>query len=40
VGDARWLLLIHQLPQRPLYLRARVKRELDRAGAVALKNSV
>ena len=37
---ARWLLLIHQLPERPLYLRAKVKRRLDRAGAVAVKNSV
>ena len=36
----RWHLLIHQLPARPLYFRARVKRHLDRAGAVALKNSV
>ena len=38
--DARWLLLIHQLPARPLYLRAKVKRRLDQAGAVPLKNSV
>jgi hypothetical protein len=40
MADARWLLLIHQLPVRPLYLRAKVKRRLDQAGAVALKNSV
>src|SRR4029079_16096843 len=40
MADARWLLLIHQLPARPLYLRAKVKRRLDQAGAVALKNSV
>jgi hypothetical protein len=40
MADARWLLLIHQLPTRPLYLRAKVKRRLDQAGAVALKNSV
>ena len=40
MSEARWLLLIHQLPARPLYLRAKVKRRLDRAGAVALKNSV
>jgi len=40
VSDARWRLLIHQLPARPLYLRAKVKRRLDQAGAVALKNSV
>jgi len=36
----RWLLLIHQLPPRPLYLRARIRQRLARAGAVALKNSV
>ena len=35
-----WLLLIHQIPARPLYLRARVRTLLERAGAVALKNSV
>ena len=35
-----WLLLIHQIPARPLYLRARVRALLARAGAVALKNSV
>lgn len=40
MSDARWRLLIHQLPTRPLYLRAKVKRRLDQAGAVALKNSV
>jgi len=40
VPAARWLLLIHQLPARPLYLRAKVKRRLDQAGAIALKNSV
>jgi len=40
MSDARWRLLIHQLPARPLYLRAKVKRRLDRAGAVAVKNSV
>ncbi|HEY6066862.1 MAG TPA: chromate resistance protein ChrB domain-containing protein [Thermoanaerobaculia bacterium] len=36
----RWWLLIHQLPPRPLYLRARVRNSLARAGAVALKNAV
>ena len=35
-----WLLLIHQIPARPLYLRARVRTLLDRTGAVALKNTV
>jgi hypothetical protein len=36
----RWYLLIHQLPPKPLYLRARIRQLLARAGAVALKNSV
>ncbi len=33
-------LLIHQLPPRPLYLRARIRQRLERVGAVALKKSV
>jgi hypothetical protein len=40
VARQDWLLLIHQIPARPLYLRARVRTLLERAGAVALKNSV
>jgi hypothetical protein len=36
----RWLLLIHQLPKEPAYLRVKVGRRLARIGAVALKNSV
>src|SRR5215470_5068911 len=39
-GVARWCLLIHQLPPKPLYLRARIRQSLARVGAVALKNSV
>src|SRR5258706_10526526 len=35
-----WLLLIHQIPVRPIYLRARIGMRLTRLGAVALKNSV
>jgi hypothetical protein len=35
-----WFLLIHQLPPKPLYLRAKVRNQLARVGAVALKNSV
>jgi hypothetical protein len=35
-----WHLLIHQLPPRPLYVRARIRQRLEHAGAVALKNSV
>ena len=34
-----WLLIIHQLPPRPDYLRVKMARRLQRAGAVALKNS-
>lgn len=37
---ARWLLLIHQLPADPPYLRVKIGRRLDRVGAVALKGSV
>lgn len=36
----RWLLLIHHLPPEPAYLRVKVRRQLQRIGAVALKNSV
>jgi len=39
-GAPFWYLLIHQLPPRPLYLRAKVRRRLDRVGALAVKNSV
>jgi hypothetical protein len=37
---AGWYLLIHQLPPKPLYLRAKVRQRLARVGALALKNSV
>ena len=36
----RWLLLIHQLPPQPAYLRVKIGRRLAKVGAVALKNSV
>jgi hypothetical protein len=36
----RWLLLIHQIPPRPAYLRVKVGRRLQGLGAVAVKNSV
>jgi hypothetical protein len=39
-GSARWLLLIHQIPPRPNYLRVKFGRQLQKAGAVAMKNSV
>jgi len=37
---ADWLLLIHQIPPKPDYLRVKVRRRLQRIGALALKNSV
>ena len=36
----RWLLLIHQIPPKPAYFRAKVGRRLQRLGAVAIKNAV
>jgi hypothetical protein len=39
-GRTRWLLLIHQLPRDPAYLRVKIGRKLTRVGAVPLKNSV
>jgi hypothetical protein len=38
--EARWLLLIHQLPAAPAYLRVKVWRRLQRIGAVGLRGSV
>ena len=35
-----WLLLIHQLPAKPAYLRVKVWRRLQALGAVTVKNSV
>jgi len=40
MGEVRWLLLIHQIPPRPAYLRVKVGRRLHALGAVAVKNSV
>jgi hypothetical protein len=39
-NQARWLLLIHQLPPKPNYFRVKIWRRLQRLGAVAIKNSV
>jgi hypothetical protein len=40
-GEApRWLLLIHQIPPTPNYLRVKIGRRLARIGAVALKSTV
>jgi hypothetical protein len=36
----RWILLIHHIPPKPDYFRVKVRRRLQRIGAVALKNSV
>jgi hypothetical protein len=35
-----WLMLIHQIPPKPAYLRVKIGRRLARVGAVAIKNSV
>jgi hypothetical protein len=39
-ADARWLLLIHQIPPKPGYFRVKIWRRLQRLGAVAIKGSV
>src|SRR5688500_8450002 len=38
--ESTWLLLIHQLPPKPDYLRVKVRRRLDRIGALPLRGSV
>lgn len=38
--EGGWLLLIHQIPPKPAYLRVKIWRRLQRLGAVPLKNSV
>lgn len=40
MADEPWILLIHQLPPKPDYLRAKVGRRLARIGAVTIKNTV
>ena len=35
-----WLLLIHQIPAKPAYFRAKIWRRLQQLGAVAIKQSV
>lgn len=39
-SEPRWLLLIHQVPPKPDYLRVKVWRRLQSLGAIAIKNSV
>ena len=36
----RWLILVHRIPPRPPYLRAKMLQRLTNVGAVAVKNSV
>src|SRR6266566_2257027 len=36
----RWLLLFHQLPSTPAYLRVKVWRRMQALGAIAIKNAV
>lgn len=38
--EATWLLLIHQIPAKPDYLRVKIGRRLQQVGAVAIKSSV
>jgi hypothetical protein len=40
VAGDRWLMLVHQLPAKPAYLRVKVWRRLQGLGAVAVKNAV
>jgi hypothetical protein len=40
VDEAAWLLLMHQIPPKPPYLRVKIWRKLQTLGAIALKNSV
>src|SRR5262247_3001694 len=35
-----WLMLIHQVPNSPAYLRVKMWRRLQKIGAVAIKNAV
>jgi hypothetical protein len=39
-ASGRWLMLIHQIPPKPNYLRVKIGRRLARIGAAALKNTV
>ena len=39
-SPATWLLLVHQLPPKPDYLRVKIGRRLQRIGALPIKNTV
>ena len=36
----KWLILVHRIPPRPEYLRAKMRDRLNDAGAIAVKNAV
>jgi len=36
----RWLILVHRIPPKPLYVRAKIRQRLAGVGAVAVKNAV
>src|SRR5215469_1806873 len=38
--EQQWLLLVHQLPPKPAYLRVKIWRRLQDIGAVAVKSTV
>lgn len=40
IEPTTWLLLIHQVPNSPAYLRVKMWRRLQKIGAVAVKNAV
>jgi len=37
---ARWLILVHRIPPKPLYLRVKIRQRLAGVGAIAVKNAV
>jgi hypothetical protein len=39
-AESRWLVLFHQIPPNPAYVRVKIGRHLARVGAVGLKNAV
>ena len=39
IAGTRWLLLLHQIPAKPDYLRVKVWRRMQQIGAVTIKNA-
>lgn len=39
-AEPRWLVLFHQIPPNPAYVRVKIGRHLARVGAIGLKNAV